>query len=136
MQVDTTYSPAVTALVSHDSNPFELEKEEIPDYVQELGLTSADIPELALLSRDNQFDKHEDRPEFVAPIRAAYAIAQLVPEAPQEALESLISLYDLADPWYAEDIAEIIASTGPVAVDSLVAYLNNQTKPEIARMGV
>ena len=135
MQVDTTYSPAVTALLSHDSSPFELASEEIPDYVQELGFTPADIPELALLSRDNQFDNF-DGLEFSAPLRAAYALAQLVPEAPQEALESLISLYDLADPWYEEVVAEIIAPIGPVAIDSLVAYLNNQTKPEMARMEV
>lgn len=138
MEVENDYRPPVAALVKHESDPYDLPASDLPNYVEEVGLTPGDIPELARLSADTEFDSYdgEERPEFAAPLRAAHALGQLAKEAPEEAIAALMALYDQEERWYAEDLSEIIVPIGPNAIDFLVEYLNNGAKPEWSRMQV
>lgn len=137
MAAKTPYYPPVEILLHHNSDPFILAEDPLPNYVQELGLTPADIPELARLAADAQFDNDpDDELKTLAPLRAAHALGQIASEAPVEAIRALISLFDQEARWYEEELIDIFTRVGPTATDYLIAYLNNETKPDLSRMYV
>ena len=134
--MENPYAPPIEALLRHSGISPTAGDDTPPNYRKELGLTVADIPELARLAADTRFDAYpNDAPELWAPVRAGQALAQFAPEAP-EAMAGIIALLDQGDRWYAEDILQFIDPVGPPAFEPLLEYLRDETKTTDARMSV
>lgn len=134
--MENPYNPPVEALLHHSGTSAIAGDDTSPDYRQELGLTVADIPELARFAADTRFDAYpDDAPELWVSTRAGQALAQFAPEAP-EAMAGIIALLDQGDRWYAEDILQFVEPVGPPAFEPLLEYLRDETKTTDARMSV
>ncbi|MEO0947526.1 MAG: hypothetical protein AAFY11_05170, partial [Cyanobacteria bacterium J06641_5] len=129
--MENPYTPPVEALLHHSGTSPIAGDDTPPDYRKELGLTVADIPELARLAADRGFDVCDDGTvESWAPYRAAQALAQFAPEAPA-AMAGLIALFDQGERWYSEDLMEYFLPLGPVAFEPLLAYFLDKGKTEL-----
>lgn len=119
----STYSEPVNKLLSYgvlspeNTDPW-------PDYPQ-LGIGPEHIPDLIRMATDISLmeDEASDE-EFSAPVFAAYILGGL---HATEAIEPLLSLFDIADQkdheWLSEELPSIYSKIGPAAISALISYL-------------
>ncbi len=103
-----------------------------PDYLQ-YGLTSEHIPDLIRMATDYDLNwARADDPKVFAPLHAWRALGQLRAEA---AIEPLLPLFHvLADnEWTSEELPDVYALIGPVAIPALAAYLQDESHDFYAR---
>lgn len=96
-----------------------------PDYVQELGLGPEHIPDLIRMGTDPDLTMREpDDLAVWAPLHAWRALGQLRAEAAIEPL--LAQLDNLDDDWAGENLPEVYGMIGPAALPLLLAYMDDQ----------
>lgn len=117
---------------------------EWPNYLEQYGLTSANIPELIRLVDDYELRWQEapddlpddqDLTEWYAQIHAWRALAQLKAEA---AIPTLIRLFDQIDEydddWWGEESFEVFPLIGPITIEPLANYLHKTSNPTWGRV--
>jgi hypothetical protein len=98
--------------------------QEWANYVEELGLTEAHIPELIRLAIDKELHwGYADDPATWAPIHAIRALGQLQAEAAIDPLLKLLSDVPEEDDWTHETIPKVLGMIGAPAIPALSAYL-------------
>ena len=126
-----SYPPPVDKLLTYgDARNFG---DQWPNYLA-LGLTTDHTPELVRMATDPALNKaHSESLEVWAPIHALRALGQLHDET---AIEPLIPLLDEVDDDDAlfEELPDVFAAFGPVAISALSAYLDNLTHTSFARV--
>jgi hypothetical protein len=128
-----SYGSPVNQLLTY-GKPGVQSSNEWPNYL-ELGLGLAQIPDLIRLVIDEDLNKIElDIPEGWAQVHAWRALGQLRAE---EAIEPLLTLLnvDFSD-WLLEELPEVFALIGPVALPALAAYIADVSYDEFARICV
>lgn len=126
------YSDPVTRLLTY-GDCLKMKNDHWDNYLPDLGLTEEHIPELIQIVTDRGFDELEDdRLEIWAPIHAWRSLAMLKAEA---AIAPLLSQFEeLQDSdWFSEEMPQVFALIGPVAIPDLVAYLQEASHDEWAR---
>jgi len=126
------YSDPVTRLLTY-GDCLKMRDDNWDNYLPDLGLTEAHIPELIQIVTDRSFDEIEDdRLEIWAPIHAWRSLAMLKAQA---AIEPLLSRFeDLQDSdWFTEEIPQVFALIGPTTISDLVAYMQEEAHDEWAR---
>ena len=130
-----SYSPPVDQLLAC-GRVGTLSSDKWPNYLEELGISSEHIPDLIRLATDEQLNTVdvEDCAEIWAPHHACRVLGQLHAE---EAIEPLLSnlemLQDSSD-FLSEELPEVFAMIGPVALPKLAEYVANSTYNEWARI--
>jgi len=105
-----------------------------PDYVSELGLTQAHIPDLIRMSTDEGLLwAASDSVEVWAPVHAWRSLGQLRAE---EAIDPLISLLPNRedDEWITEELPDTFGMIGAAAIPALTAYMANQSNEMYSRI--
>jgi hypothetical protein len=94
---------------------------ERPDYLG-LGLGREHVPELIRMATDSNLNRGEpNSPDVWAPLHAWRALGEL---RAAEAAEPLLALFDDEDDdWVGEELPDVYASIGPVAIPALAGYL-------------
>lgn len=98
-----------------------------PNYVEEYGLTDADVPDLIQLAVEDELDWDDDI-ECYAPIHACRALGQLRAESAIHAMIALLA--DRDNDWFMEELPVIFGMIGPASIPALSIYLNS-TEPSI-----
>jgi len=98
------------------------------DYVAQLGLSEADVPELLAVAeqwaQDRDWPEDQDDMSPYAPIHAWRALAQLKATQVVGPLLKLLDLLDArGDDWYLHEFPNVFAWIGPVAAPALTDYL-------------
>jgi hypothetical protein len=101
------------------------------DYLSQLGLTAADVPELLSITRQwaEPFDWPEDETDFsgYAPVHAWRCLAQLgAAETVGPLLEMIEPLEELDDDWYPDELPHVFALIGPASFTPLREYLADE----------
>ncbi|MEX2307379.1 MAG: hypothetical protein WD738_07290 [Pirellulales bacterium] len=104
-----------------------------PDYVGEYSLTSEHIP--ALISLATQWvDAPPENEAVYGPVHAWRALGQLrAVEAVQPLLDVQDELDELDDDWYLEEFHHVFGLIGPSALETLAAYLSDNSHGEFPR---
>jgi Protein of unknown function (DUF1186) len=124
MSLETYTDPVAKLLTYGDCSQMDLRQ--WPNYLEEVGLTSADIPELIRMATDPIFwELDSERIEVWAPIHAWRSLGQLKAEA---ASAPLIELFHIDIDWVSEELPEVYAMIGPAAVPALSDYLANDSQ--------
>lgn len=130
MSID--YADPVAKLLTYGS--LSMSQEPWANYVDELGLTQADVPELIRLAVDPGFNELDsDRVEVWAPVHAWRALAQL---KAVDAIEPLLGLLATEDDWVLEEMPEVFGQLGTAAIPALTTYLTDVAQNEWARIAV
>ncbi len=103
-----------------------------PDYLEELGLTPAHVPELIRMVTDDDLSWADgESTEIWAPIHAWRCLGLLRAD---EAVDPLIGLLGDEDAdWLLEEIPWVLALIGERAIAPTTLYLANRRKPEWCR---
>ena len=101
------------------------------DYVSQLGLTAADVPDLLTIARQwaEPFDWPEDENDVsgYAPVHAWRGLAQLgSTEAIGLLLEMLEPLETIGDDWFPDEFPHALAWIGPASMAPLRDYLADE----------
>lgn len=120
------YSDRVAPLLTYGDCQ-QMGQEQWPDYVGELGLTTADEPELIRMALDAQLHQMgSDRVEVWAPVHAWRTLGQLRSEA---AITPLLALFERNDDdWVLFELPRVYGMVGPAAIPALTAYLEDATQ--------
>lgn len=108
-----------------------------PDYVDEFGLTTNDVPDLVMLAQLwlNADGLPNDEHLWSAPIHAWRALGQLgALEIVQPLLEMQGQLRAQHDDWYMSEFHDVFALIGPAAVPALVSYFRDRGQQEYPRV--
>jgi hypothetical protein len=108
------------------------------DYIAQLAVTPADIPELVTIALEwaesTEWPGDDDFFSDDAPIHAWRCLAQLRAE---EAIAPLLGLMDrldeAGDDWYLDEFPRVFAWIGPAALEPLREYLSNDEHALFAR---
>ena len=137
MQADqpTSYSSPVDKLLTYGDA--RLGPANWPDYL-ELGFGPEHIPDLIRMATDEALNTAETEDvEVWAPAHAWRTLGQLHAEA---AIKPLLDLLEEPwmeyDDWFMEELPEVIAMIGPVALPLLAEYLADLSRDEDARINV
>ncbi|NJL46480.1 MAG: hypothetical protein HC929_01835 [Leptolyngbyaceae cyanobacterium SM2_5_2] len=96
-----------------------------PNYVEELGLTPDDVPELIRLMTDTKFwDMASEKVEVWSTLHAWRALAQLQALEMLDPLLGMFAEYE-DDDYLNEETSEVIVLLGPKALPLLAPYLIN-----------
>jgi hypothetical protein len=101
------------------------------DYISQLGLTAADVPELVSIAQHwaEDFEWPEDETDMsaYAPVHAWRCLAQLgATEAIGPLLKMLDPLEKLDDDWYQGELPHVFALIGPASFGPLREYLADE----------
>jgi Protein of unknown function (DUF1186) len=132
MSLDT-YTEPVAKLLTF-GNCKEMDLKNWVDYVEQVGLTDADIPELIRMATDpHLWEQEGEGLEIWAPIHAWRSLGQLHAET---AIQPLLELFKLQDDndWVSIELPDVFAMIGAVAVQPLTDFLADNTLSEWARM--
>jgi hypothetical protein len=102
------------------------------DYVNQFGLTVADLPELSRLSWDNEVVDDEDKQVFCF-IHALRASVQIDPEAGINLYIELLQKFP-DDDWLHEEIDGISRNAGAIAIEPFVEILTDATQDQYLRV--
>ncbi len=129
-----SYSGAVAKLLTHSRPiPKHHTPSDWPDYIEELGLTDADIPELIRLATDPAIaNAPSDRIEVWSAVHAWRSLAQLQAPAAAEPLLSLLG--NEADDWITEEMPWVYGLIGPSTIPILAQYLQSAAQNLWGRM--
>jgi hypothetical protein len=128
----SSYKPPVSKLLTYGSC-LDPDMGSTPDYVQELGFTDADIPELIRLVCDRDLSTgNSEKAETWAIVHAWRTLGQLKAEA---AIAPLLSLFELCeeDEWMMSEMPEVFGSIGGQAISPLTEYMADTSHIEMAR---
>jgi hypothetical protein len=126
------YAPPLDRLLTYGEGQWA-RPNQWPDYVQELGLGPEHIPDLIRMGTDpNLNTRKPDDLAVWAPLHAWRALGQLRAEAAIEPL--LDQLDDVDDDWAGENLPEVYGMIGPVALPTLVAYMDDPGRDISARI--
>jgi hypothetical protein len=108
------------------------------DYVTQLGLTAADVPELISIARafaePGNWPEDESDMSGYAPIHAWRSLAQLgATEAIGPLLEMMDPLSEVHDDWYLEEFPHVFALIGPTSMAAVREYLADDRHKTYAR---
>ena len=107
---------------------------EWPDYVREIDLKSAHIPELIRMATDETLNWADpDSSEVWAPLHAWRALGLLQAE---EAIEPLMALFHALedDHWSADELPIVYQMIGTKSIPSLARYLKDSSHETFARV--
>ncbi len=109
-----------------------------PDYPAEYGLTEKDVPELIRMATDDELNQAwSDTKEVWAPIHAWRALGQMkVVDAVEPLLSQFHRIDDEEDDWVSDELPEVMALIGPIAIPALSKYLASPKNPLWARVAV
>jgi hypothetical protein len=141
------YSAPVNQLLDYQPGTEKLSPAEWPDY-QQLGITSADIPELIRMATDEDlYNMQEDENDLFgedslleyAPIHAIRALGQLRAES---AIEPLISLFSKMNDAFdnevlfclIEELPDVLSLIGLRAIPALTKFLADDSHDETWRV--
>jgi hypothetical protein len=103
-----------------------------PNYVEELGLTEAHIPDLIRMVLDDELRWADSESiEVWANTHAWRALGQLRAEAAVEPLIGLLPPIDddeTYDEWASEELPYVFAMIGPICIDPLAEYLADRSQ--------
>lgn len=120
-----TYTKPVSHLLTCGKLP-GINRQAVPNYVEQFGLTEQDVPELIRMATDEALNTLDsDRPEVWAPVHVWHALGQLQAAA---AVEPLISLFASDDELVYEEMPEVFGQMGGVAIPALASYLADPTR--------
>jgi len=127
------YSPAVGRLLGYGEPQ---RGSEWPDYVGEMGLTEADVPDLTRLLTDERiFSAASDSREVWANMHAWRAIGQLrAASAAGALLEAAARCDEVGDDWFLAELPKVFTMIGPAALGALEAYVADTSHSEYARV--
>lgn len=128
----SSYTAPVNKLLTYGSC-LDSDMGSTPDYVQELGFTAADIPELIRLVSDRDLAAGDsEKAESWAIVHAWRTLGQLKAEA---AIAPLIDLFDLCeeDEWMMSEMPEVFGSIGGQAIAPLADFVADSSHIEMAR---
>lgn len=127
-----SYQPPVSQLLTY-GNCNEMNSNQWPNYVQELGFGEEHISELIRIATDQSFfgTDEEDRLEVWASVHAWRTLAQLKAEA---AIEGLTPLFTIDDDWILEELPKVYALIGPAALPKLTTHLANTQYEDYVRV--
>ncbi len=124
------YSNPVAKLLTY-GDCTKMNLDQWPDYVGDVGLTTADASELIRMATDEDLWELEDnRVEIWAPIHAWRSLGQLQAEA---AIAPLVQLFHRADEWIVLELPTVYTMIGPAAIPTLADYLANSDHDPMAR---
>ena len=122
-EAPTEYAPPLDRLLTYGEVQLP-DRNNWPDYVQELGLGAEHIPDLIGMGTDPELNSREpDDLAVWAPLHAWRALGQLRAEAAIEPL--LPQLDNLEDDWAGENLPEVYGMIGPAALPTLLAYMDD-----------
>ncbi len=107
---------------------------EWPDYVCEINLKSADIPELIRMATDETLNRADpDSSKVWAPLHAWRALGLLQAE---EAIEPLMALFHVLedDDWSAEELPIVYQMIGTKSIPALGRYLKDSSHETFSRV--
>ena len=118
------YQPPVADLLQYGEGKFSLNW---PNYLRELGLEKAHIPELIRMATDDKLNQADsDSLEVWAPTDAWRALGQL---GAQAAVKPLLDLLDNPeDDWSHSEIPIVMKLIGPSAIPTIQHYLADQSR--------
>jgi hypothetical protein len=112
-------------------NCSEMDFDDWPDYVTEVGLQAEDIPELIRMVTDPAFDELEnDCLEVWAPTHAWRALGQMQAEA---AIAPLTTILAKDNDWVWEELPRVFSMIGPAAIPTLTAFIQDDSQEDSAR---
>ncbi len=129
---ETTYASPVDQLVK--AGEIDLAGE--PASYADLGIGREHVPELIRMATDEALHTGPVGSHiYWGPVRAWRALGELrAEEAVGPLLDLLCRIDDEQDDWVREEIPEVLAEIGPVALDPLAEYLANTAHGEWARL--
>lgn len=129
------YQPPVSGLLSYgDCN--KLDWKTWPDYVTELGLTQADVPELIRMMTDTALWK--DSSDTLAPWGVVHAWRSLAQLKAQDAIQPFIELVDRYDDddWLMMEAFRVLALYGSEVLPLLTQHLNDTSHVDLTRSAI
>jgi hypothetical protein len=124
MSLETYTDPVAKLLTYGDCSQMDLQQ--WPNYPEEVGLTSVDIPELIRMATDPIFwELDSEQVEIWAPIHAWRSLGQLKAEAASAPLTELLRI-DID--WVTEELPKVYAMIGPTAIPALSDYLADDSQ--------
>ena len=130
-----TYDNPVAKLLTYGELDFRRGNESWPDYL-ELGLTEKHVPDLIHMTTDEDLNEAGRYSLAVwAPVHAWRALGQLRAES---AAGPLVRLFEQLkdDDWLNDELPEVFALIGPVAIPTLATFLGDVDVEEICRISV
>jgi hypothetical protein len=130
-----TYQPPVDRLLSYgDCN--ELDWKNFPDYVTDLGLSQADVPELMRMMTDEVLWNSDA--DTLAPWGVVHAWRSLAQLKAMDAIEPFIALMDRYDDddWLLMDAFKVLGMYGEEALPTLAQHLADATHSEVTRSAI
>ncbi|MBW4519643.1 MAG: HEAT repeat domain-containing protein [Scytolyngbya sp. HA4215-MV1] len=131
----SAYQPPIDRLLSYGD--LRQMGQEYPNYVEELSLSSDQIPDLIRLATDMTLLTLEDPEDVIvwAPIHAMRVLGQLRAEAAIDPLLSLLKeLSD--DDWFRETLTEVLGMIGAAAIPALSKYLADPAQEINVRLSI
>jgi Protein of unknown function (DUF1186) len=127
MSLDTYTEPVAKLLTFGDCNKMDLKN--WVDYVEQVGLSNADVPELIRMATDMYLWELEGEGlDIWAPIHAWRSLGQLHAEA---AIDPLIQLFKLEDnDWVGVELPQVFALIGTAAIAPIAAFLTDPSTKE------
>ena len=108
-----------------------------PNYLEELGLTQAHVPELIRMATDDDLNwADRESTEIWAPIHAWRSLGLLRADEAVDPLIGLLGDEDEDADWLLEEIPWVLALIGEEAITPTTLYLANRSKPEGCRIGM
>ncbi len=127
--------PGETDLADLSQIKRSLKPEKWPDYLQELGITSADIPELIRMMTDDDLNwADSDSSEVWAPVHAWRCLGFLRAEAAIAPLISLLDDDDDNNDWVMEEVPWVLGLIGESAIAPIALHLANRGALEWGRI--
>lgn len=120
--------------------PMPKKTERWPNYLEDVGFTAADVPELIRMATDSNLDNaEEDSLEVWAPVHAWRSLGQLGAKDPskvEDAIAPLIKLIERnrEDDWVREEIPHVLSLIGEAAIAPLQKALSKRSKKDWARI--
>jgi hypothetical protein len=129
-----TYAPPVDRLLTLPSPKLDKEWQRWNVDPRLTGFTLADLPELLRLARDGELHAHDDRC-WGAPIHAWRAISLLPSEAVVRPLVHLLAdNVEWDTDWLGEDLVQVVAGVGALALPELGDALAEPGYPDRAQL--
>lgn len=129
--------PGETDLAELAKPKRSLKPEQWPDYLQELGITSADIPELIRMMTDDDLNwADSDSIEVWAPVHAWRCLGFLRADAAITPLISLLHDDDDDSDWVMEEVPWVLGLIGESAIAPISLHLANRGALERSRISL